>query len=164
MRSSAGLMFLCGVLLTAAPSLSFADKGKHEHEREYERGYERGYDRDSDRDHRHYRGKRHGEYFGDRHRVVVREYYVQHYDGRRCPPGLAKRHNGCVPPGHAKQWELGRPLPPEVVRYEVPAPLVVQLGRPDPGYRYVRIAGDILLIAAGTGMVVDAIGDLGGMR
>jgi Ni/Co efflux regulator RcnB len=160
MRYSAGLMFLCGVLLAAAPSLSFAGKGKHEHEREYERGYER----DSDGDHRHYRGKRHGEYFGDRHRVVVREYYVQHYGGRRCPPGLAKRHNGCVPPGHAKQWELGRPLPPEVVRYEVPAPLVVQLGRPDPGYRYVRIAGDILLIAAGTGMVVDAIGDLGGMR
>ena len=159
MRYTAGLMFVCGVLLTAAPSLSFADKGKHEHER----GYERGYDRDSDRDHRHNRGKRHGEYFGDRHRVVVREYYVQHY-GRRCPPGLAKRHNGCVPPGHTKQWELGRPLPPEVVRYEVPAPLVVQLGRPDPGYRYVRIAGDILLIAAGTGMVVDAIGDLGNMR
>ena len=158
MRYSAGLMFICGVLLTAAPSLSLADKGKHERE------YGREHDRDSYDGDRHYRGKRHGEYFGDRHRVVVRDYYVQTYRTGRCPPGLAKRHNGCVPPGHAKQWEVGRPLAREVVRYEVPAPLVVQLGRPDPGYRYVRIAGDILLIAAGTGMVVDAIGDLGSMR
>ena len=156
MRYSAGLMFLCGVLLTAAPTLSWGDKGKHEHGR--------GHDRDSYDDDRHHGGKRHGKHFGDRHRVVVRDYYVEHYRGGRCPPGLAKRHNGCVAPGHVRQWEVGRPLPREVVRYEVPAPLVVQLGRPDPGYRYVRIAGDILLIAAGTGMVVDAIGDLGGMR
>lgn len=156
MRHSAGRMFLCGVLLTAAPTLTWADKGKHDHQK--------GYDRDSYEEDRHHRGARHGRHFDDRHHVVVREYYVQHYRGGRCPPGLAKRHNGCVPPGQARQWQLGRPLPPEVVRYEVPAPLVVQLGRPDPGYRYVRIAGDILLIAAGTGMVVDAIGDLGGMR
>lgn len=163
MRYSTGLIFLCGVLLTAAPTLSSAGKGKHEQER--------GYDRHSDDDDRRHRGKRHrehgkrhGEHFGDSHRVVVREYYVENYRGRRCPPGLAKRHDACVPPGHAKQWQVGRPLPREVVYYEVPAPLVVQLGRPDPGYRYVRIAGDILLIAAGTGMVVDAIGDLGSMR
>jgi Ni/Co efflux regulator RcnB len=32
---------------------------------------------------------------------------------------------------------------------------------PPSGYRYVRVASDILLIAAGTGMVVDAIQDLG---
>jgi hypothetical protein len=30
-------------------------------------------------------------------------------------------------------------------------------------YRYVRVASDILLIAVGTGMVVDAIEDLGRM-
>jgi len=38
---------------------------------------------------------------------------------------------------------------------------VMQIGAPPPGYRYVRVATDILLIAAGTGMVVDAIQDLG---
>ena len=26
---------------------------------------------------------------------------------RNCPPGLAKKHNGCVPPGHAKRWNRG---------------------------------------------------------
>ena len=34
---------------------------------------------------------------------------------------------------------------------------------PLPGYRYVRVASDILMIAAGTGMVADAIEDLGRM-
>jgi Ni/Co efflux regulator RcnB len=36
----------------------------------------------------------------------------------------------------------------------------VQLGAPPAGHRYVRVATDILLIAVGTGMVVDAIEDL----
>ena len=39
--------------------------------------------------------------------------------------------------------------------------LVMQLGRPPSGYRYVRVAGDILMIAIGTSLVVDAIQDLG---
>jgi len=37
---------------------------------------------------------------------------------------------------------------------------VVQLGAPPAGHRYVRVANDILLIAIGTSMVVDAIEDL----
>jgi Ni/Co efflux regulator RcnB len=34
---------------------------------------------------------------------------------------------------------------------------------PPAGYRYVRVAADILLIAIGTGMAIDAIQDVGGM-
>jgi Ni/Co efflux regulator RcnB len=45
--------------------------------------------------------------------------------------------------------------------YEVPRPLVLQLGQPPAGYRYVRVADDILLLATGTRMVVDAIRGLG---
>ena len=31
---------------------------------------------------------------------------------RHCPPGLAKKHNGCQPPGQARQrWERGQRLP-----------------------------------------------------
>jgi Ni/Co efflux regulator RcnB len=40
----------------------------------------------------------------------------------------------------------------------------MQIGSPPAGYRYVRVDNDILLIAAGTRMVVDAILDLGGRR
>jgi Ni/Co efflux regulator RcnB len=38
---------------------------------------------------------------------------------------------------------------------------VVQIGSPPAGYRYARVTNDILLIAVGTGMVIDAIQDLG---
>ncbi|MFH1044578.1 MAG: hypothetical protein V1796_05915 [Pseudomonadota bacterium] len=100
-------------------------------------------------------------HFEDQHRVFVREYYAEQFRGGRCPPGLAKKHNGCMPPGQAKEWQLGRPLPREVIYYAVPQPLVVQIGLPPSGYRYVRVASDILMIAIGTGMVVDAIQDLG---
>ena len=40
---------------------------------------------------------------------------------------------------------------------------MIRLGVPPAGYRYVRVASDILLISVGTSMVVDAIQDLGGM-
>jgi Ni/Co efflux regulator RcnB len=108
---------------------------------------------DSARDGRHH--------FGDRQQVIVRDYYAQEYRGGHCPPGLAKKNNGCMPPGQAKKWSKGRPLPRDVVYYDVPAQLVVRLGAPPAGHKYVRVAADILLIAVGTSMVVDAITDLG---
>ena len=104
---------------------------------------------------------RRGEYFGDQHRVVVQNYYHEQFRTGRCPPGLAKKGNGCMPPGQAKKWAIGRPLPRDVIFYEVPQELVVQIGSPPAGYRYARVANDILLIAVGTGMVIDAIQDLG---
>jgi Ni/Co efflux regulator RcnB len=68
-----------------------------------------------------------------------------------------------MPPGQAKRWEYGRPLPRDVKYYSVPQPVVTRIGPPPPGYKYVRVASDILLIAVGSGMVVDAIQDLGRM-
>ncbi len=108
-------------------------------------------------------GDRKSGHFEDRHRVMVRDYYGEQYRGRHCPPGLAKKNNGCMPPGQAKKWQVGRTLPREVIFYEVPQQLVLQIGPPPSGHRYVRVAGDILLIAVGTGMVIDAIRDLGAM-
>jgi Ni/Co efflux regulator RcnB len=101
-----------------------------------------------------------GRHFEDRHRTIVREYYVTEYRTGHCPPGLAKKNNGCMPPGQAKKWRIGQPLPREVVYYEVPQALVVRIGPPPAGHRYVRVAADILLIAIGTGLVIDAIADL----
>lgn len=104
-----------------------------------------------------------GGHFGGRQAVVVREYYGERMQSGHCPPGLAKKRNGCMPPGQAKKWAMGRPLPRGVVYYELPPALVVELGRPPAGHKYVRVAADILLIAVGTSMVVDAIQDLGRM-
>lgn len=100
-------------------------------------------------------------HFESRHKVVVHDYYVKEYKTGHCPPGLAKKHNGCMPPGQAKKWRVGHPLPRDVVYYDLPPALVVQIGPPPSGYKYVRVAADILMIAVGTSMVVDAISDLG---
>ena len=74
------------------------------------------------------------------------------------PPGLASK--GGRPPGLTKKWQIGQPLPREVVFYALPRPLEIYLGPPPSGYRYVRIGTDILLIAIGTGIVVDALENL----
>lgn len=104
-----------------------------------------------------------GVHFADRHRTVANGYYAERFRTGRCPPGLAKKNNGCLPPGQAKKWAIGQPLPRDVIYYDLPRALVVELGPPPPRHRYVRVAADILLIAVGTGMVVDAIQDLGNM-
>ena len=101
-----------------------------------------------------------GGYFGDQQRVVVTEYYGKRYVSGKCPPGLKKKNNGCLPPGQAKKWAKGEPLPRTVVYYPVPQEVVVRIGVPPPGYRYVRVANDLLLIAIGTSIVIDAIEDL----
>lgn len=100
-------------------------------------------------------------YFTDSQRTVIRNYYGQQYKAGRCPPGLAKKKNGCMPPGQAKKWALGQPLPGSVVFYPVPRQVVLQLGIPPAGHKYVRVASDILLIAIGTSMIIDAVQDLG---
>jgi len=147
-------MLATGPALADKPEWAGGDKsGKHEQQRERHQGREDG--RDAQRDRR--------EHFGDREREVAHDYFVGQYRTGRCPPGLAKRHNGCMPPGQARKWARGRPLPRDVIYYDLPPAIVIQLGAPPAGHRYVRVASDILLIAVGTGMVVDAIEDLGRM-
>lgn len=101
--------------------------------------------------------------FADTQVRVVRDWYGEEMRRGHCPPGLAKKNNGCQPPGQAKKWARGRPLPPGLVYHDLPPQLVVQLGRPPAGHKYVRIAADILLIAVGSSLVIDAIEDLGRM-
>ena len=45
-------------------------------------------------------GNGHGNHHGDS--------YGYGYNDRGCPPGLAKKHNGCMPPGQAKKWARGQ--------------------------------------------------------
>lgn len=120
-------------------------------------GQAKKHDREHDRDDR--REQRTGGHFRAQDREFARSWYHQEYR-RSCPPGLAKKNNGCMPPGQARKWELGHRLPAGVVVYPVPQPVLVQLPPPPPRHRYVRVAGDILLIAVGTQLVVDAITDL----
>ena len=100
-------------------------------------------------------------YFTEQQRTYINDYYAKQYEKKgHCPPGLAKKKNGCMPPGQVKKWTIGRPLPRDVIFYDLPPNILVQLGTPPSHHRFVRVAQDILLIAIGTGMVVDAIDNL----
>ena len=100
-------------------------------------------------------------HFGDRDRSVIHAYYESDFRHGRCPPGLAKKRNGCMPPGQAKKWRKGYPLPPSVVYYELPPDLIYRMPPPPPRHRYVRVGSDILLLSIGSGIVVDAMIDIG---
>jgi Ni/Co efflux regulator RcnB len=101
-----------------------------------------------------------GSYFQSHHREAAQEFYGRPENKGYCPPGLAKKGGSCLPPGQARKWQRGHPLPAGVVYYDVPRSVVLTLGVPPSGYRYVRVASDILLLAVGTNLVVDAIEDL----
>ena len=160
---------IAGILATAAPAMaekpSWAGGGKKgdKHEQKDKRGSQEDYER-----HHDYRDgdstRRSTVYFGEHHWIVINNYYTEQYRSGHCPPGLAKKNNGCMPPGQARQWGVGQPLPREVAYYPVEPAVQVRLGPAPAGHEFVRVASDILLIAVGTGMVIDAIQDLGGRR
>jgi Ni/Co efflux regulator RcnB len=153
-------MLATGSALAEKPSWVGGEKSE-KHEQKGKAGKSQGGDEPRER---HASGQRVFTHFDDRRHAVIRDYYdSQFHQGRRCPPGLAKKHNGCMPPGQAKKWMLGAPLPRDVIFYDIPPMLARELGPPPAGHRYVRVAADILLIAIGTSMVVDAIEDLGRM-
>jgi hypothetical protein len=109
----------------------------------------------------HSSGGQQGYVVSDRDRHTTYSYYRTEYNAGRCPPGLAKKDNGCLPPGQAKkQWEMGRPLPREVYYEELPPPLLLQLSPAPAGYQYVRVANDILMMAVGTRLIAGAVADL----
>ncbi len=99
-----------------------------------------------------------GTYFDDQQRITVRQYYSSNYgNGKKCPPGLAKKQNGCMPPGQARNWQIGQSIPRGVTVYTVPQP-VIQLLPPAPyGYRYARIGSDIVLVQQQNNLIVDII-------
>jgi Ni/Co efflux regulator RcnB len=141
---------LAAVILTLCVPVTFADKpdkadkDKHKkHDEDRRDGDERRDDRDG---------------FGPHERDLVRDYFLHTHGRGNCPPGLAKKNNGCLPPGQAKKrYLVGRPLPATVVVREVPRDIAVRLGPPPRGYRYGVVDGDVVKLAVGTALVVDAI-------
>lgn len=98
-----------------------------------------------------------GHSFDTHQRSVVRDYFAQEYRAGRCPPGLAKKNNGCNPPGQVKQWERGQPLPADVTWHALSRELETLLGRAPAGHRYASVDDSILLIELGTQVVVDVV-------
>jgi hypothetical protein len=96
--------------------------------------------------------------FNDTQRGAVRSYFVTAHGRGNCPPGLAKKDNGCLPPGQAKKrYVVGQRLANGLVLAPLPAELSVRVGAAPDGYRYGILDGDVLKLAVGTMLVVDAI-------
>ena len=96
--------------------------------------------------------------FSSHDRRIVQIYFADEYRLGRCPPGLAKKHDGCLPPGQAKKhYAVGRVLAPRVVVVPVPVVLAERLGPPPYGCRYAMIDGDLVKLALGTSLVIDAV-------
>lgn len=91
---------------------------------------------------------------GDAERRVVRDYY-----GSNCPPGLAKKNNGCLPPGQAKKrYAVGRRVPDGVNIEILPNDVIVRLPGLPEGYGYRVVDGDLVVVALATLVVLDAVG------
>ncbi len=147
-------------ILAATPALADKNKGDgddkkgNKHERNEKHVSQKG-------DHEENRASTH---FNDRHRTIMHDYYSKRSSSGHCPPGLAKKNNDCMPPGQAKKWTVGNPLPRDVIFHDLPREVAEQLGPPPSRHRYVRVANDILMIATGNGTVVDAIENWGNYR
>jgi len=95
----------------------------------------------------------------ERGRVQV--FFVETHGRGKCPPGLAKKNNGCLPPGQAKKrYVVGRPLPSNIRFEPVPREVEVRIGPAPNGYQYGIVDGDLVKLALGTLLVVDAIDGL----
>ncbi len=97
---------------------------------------------------------------GPRDRTIIRQYFGQRLASGDCPPGLAEKSSGCLPPGPAKTWVRRQPLPAGIPYYMLPRELLVQLAPPPAACQYIRVADDVLLMATGTRVILDAVRDL----
>ena len=130
-------------------------KGKDKHAEKYEKKEQKRSEKAEKRERKEIEQ---GRYFNDQQRTYVREYYTSNYGlGKKCPPGLAKKGNGCLPPGQVRTWMVGQPIPRNVTIYSVPQPVILQLPPAPYGYRYARIGGDIVLVRQQNNLIVDII-------
>lgn len=79
---------------------------------------------------------------------------------RACPPGLAKKNNGCLPPGQAKKLGIGDRLPSYLSRYNVPEQYQDRY-RDNRDYTYRYEDQNIYRANRGSGVIDQVISALG---
>ena len=72
----------------------------------------------------------------------------------KCPSGLAKKQNGCLPPGQAKKYRIGDTLPDD--HTDLPEDILTSLTPPD-GYFYAMVDKDVLLVSEASKKIIDAV-------
>jgi Ni/Co efflux regulator RcnB len=104
-----------------------------------------------------------GAFFTEQHKKAARRLFAQRYGhAKDCPPGMERGDHGCAPPVPGRYWAVGQPLQPAVKEYLVPDVVISKLPTPPEGYRYALVGDDIVLMAAGSKLVVDIIEDVMG--
>ena len=98
---------------------------------------------------------------GGNDRNIIQSYLKKNYS-RHCPPGLAKKNNGCLPPGQAKKYGIGNRL--DVGYKHLPRDLLNLLGPAPQGTFYGMVDKDILLISEAGKKVLDAVTLLSAVR
>lgn len=74
---------------------------------------------------------------------------TDYYRGRPAPSSL--------PPGIAKNLARGKPLPPGIAKKYLPSDLTARLPRLDDRYLRIVAGRDVLLIEAGSGLILDVL-------
>ncbi|RWR53174.1 excinuclease ABC subunit A [Sinirhodobacter ferrireducens] len=76
-----------------------------------------------------------------------------HAQAPGCPPGLAKKNNGCMPPGQAKKWQRGDRIVGDYIVIHDPDRYHL-----DRRYTYWRSGDYIYRVEPQTGKVLNLIG------
>ncbi|QJW85005.1 hypothetical protein HK414_19945 [Ramlibacter terrae] len=100
-----------------------------------------------------------GAYITPRYRKAVQDYPAKnHGPGKPCLPGLVKQGAACgAEAGAGAGWKIGLPVPKATKALPLPPGLLAALPKAPPGNEYVLLAGDVLLIASASRIVVDAV-------
>lgn len=149
--ASLGLAIIC-----ASPHIANAKDHGDDHGNG--RGkHEKKWDRDDDNEKHSRTISRSSSYrFQPAEREVIIRYLTRDYGGK-CPPGLAKKHNGCIPPGHQARYRPGIILDNEAEWQEPPVEIIEHL-RPAPIHtRYVMVDKNVLLVSEATKKILDAV-------
>lgn len=143
------LVLLLVLVLPVAPAFAKKGKGKGKH-------------RHSDHSEQYASAGVHVDVhvFSNHDREAYHDWYGKKHGRGHCPPGLAKKNSGCLPPGLAKKrYRVGERCHEDWIR-PVPDDLLVVLGPAPKGYLYASVDGDLLKLAVGSLLVVDAIDGL----
>ena len=84
--------------------------------------------------------------------AAIQGYYDGLAVGSHCPAGLLPGGSGCVPVLTGVPLATGQPIPRTVAVEQLPPELTARLS-PLYGFHYVRVGGEVLLIADDTGAV-----------
>lgn len=111
----------------------------------------------------HAKGKSgaHGAHARTRPRTVVKAKTGNRYGANACPPGLAAKGNGCLPPGQARKlFNVGQRIPTGYdfyTRYQdIPAAYRDQYGLTD-NYRYIYRDQSVYVVDPTTSLVTRII-------